>query len=164
MPVPERGSYYCPSFPLTTTHSLSSKEHKQLFCTSSFLLAPAQGSEGFLTPSLAEGWTQQCQSKRGPAGFTITARTTRATHEQVTSKPLACQGYSVEENEKALGTEDRTSNISLSKHWSQCKQVIAQHEQHAKRSHTPLPLTAPQLLQTDRPETNTFPTPSKCLG
>lgn len=67
-------------------------------------------------------------------------------------------------NGKALETEDGISNISLPKHQSQCKQMT---EQHAKRSHTPLPLTAPQVLQRDgrfdRPETNTFPTPSKCL-
>lgn len=67
-------------------------------------------------------------------------------------------------NEKALETEDGISNISLPKHQSQCNQMS---EQHAKRSHTPLPLTAPQLLQNDvcfdRLETNMFPTPSKRL-
>lgn len=73
----------------------------------------------------------------------------------------------MEENEKALGAEDKISDISLPKHWSQCKQVTEEHEGHAERSHTPLPLTAPQLLQwdggADRPGTKTFPTPSKCL-
>lgn len=66
--------------------------------------------------------------------------------------------------EKALETEDGISNISLPKHRSQCKQMT---EQLAKISHTPLPLTAPQLPQCDgcfdRLETNTFPTPSKRL-
>lgn len=147
MPVPALGSYIAPHFPLPPPTPFSARSTS----SSSGLLPPgtAQGSEGFLTPSLVDGWTQQCQSKRGPAGFAITARTTRATHEQLTSKRLACQGYPVEENEKALGTEDRISNISLSKRWPQCEQVTEQHGQHTKRSHTPLPLTAPQLLQCD---------------
>lgn len=79
-------------------------------------------------------------------------------------KAAGMSGIFSGKNGKALETKDAISNISLPKHRSQCKQMT---EQHAKRSHTPLSLTAPQLLQHDgcfdRLETNTFPTPSKRL-
>lgn len=125
-----------------------------------FLLATAQGAYGFLiTASFMAGHI--CISP------SVASQVSLWQPRQLKPRMarLHQSGWHVSrKNEKALETKDGISNISLPEHQCQCKQMT---EQHAKRSYTPLLLTAPQLLQYDgcfdRLGTNTFPTPSKRL-
>lgn len=59
-------------------------------------------------------------------------------------KAAGMSGIFSGKTEKALETEDGISNTSFPAHRSQCRQRT---EQHTKRSHQPLSLAAPKLLQ-----------------
>lgn len=151
MPAPEVGGYVSPPF------SLPSPTHTTILFQA-----------GVLSPLLlAASWPVHLQThlwlnafvsaQEQPPWFHYCSQDNLRHAWLGYIKAAGMSGIFSGKTEKALETEDGISNISFPAHRSQYRQMT---EQRTKRSHPPLSLAAPQLLQHhgcfDRADTMCF--------